>query len=546
MATMADALDQGRRPFAREAWADVYARLSVDEQAGVLDADDFERMATAAYLIGRNGESTNALARAHDMYVSRCEPERAARCAFWLCFQFMSSGEVARGSGWLARGRRLLAECDQDCAEHGYLLVPDAIGRLARRELATALEMFTRAAAIGERLGERDLTAFGRLGQGRTLISLNRTAEGIALLDEMMLTVTGGELTPIASGVVYCAVIEACMEILDLRRAREWTNALSEWCDDHPDVVPFRGNCMVARAEILQLHGAWADAMHYTERACVQLALPAGQPGIGLAFYQLGELHRLRGDFRFAEDSYRKAAQWIRKPRPGMALLRLAEGRVDAAQAGIRRLMGEPGDARTRADVLSACAEIMTAVGDFPSARDAADELSTIAKDLDAPFLRAVAAQVEGAVLLAEDHVVRALEPLRRAWSVWQELEIPYQAARTRVLIGMACARMGDQDAVEMEFDAARCVFQHLGAVPDIARVDDLSARTHSRPTGGLSAREIQVLRLVASGTTNRAIAAELFISEKTVARHVSNIFTKLRLSSRAAATAYAFKQGLV
>jgi DNA-binding CsgD family transcriptional regulator len=376
------------------------------------------------------------------------------------------------------------------------------------------------------------------------LIRLGKTAEGVMLLDESMVAVTADEISPIIVGGVYCSVIAACRDIFDLRRAQEWTAALNDWCASQPDAVHLRGFCCVHRAEMMQLHGAWPDAMREAERACDRLAEPPVHPAAGEALYQQAELHRLRGDFAKAEDAYRQASQFGRKPYPGLAQLRLAQGQVDAATAAIRRVLDESPH-YTKPRVLPAYVDIMLAAHDVPAARAAAEELTAIAAELDAPFLRAVSAQAIGAVLLAEQDARGALTALRRAWTLWRELDAPHDAARTSVLVAIACRALGDDDGVNMELDAARQIFTQLGAAPELGRLEELARERTPKAIGGLSAREVQVLRLVATGKTNRAIAAELRISEKTVARHISNIFVKLGLSTRAAATAYAYQHDL-
>jgi DNA-binding CsgD family transcriptional regulator/tetratricopeptide (TPR) repeat protein len=541
-----DTLAAGRECFVQHAWADCYEALTAVDRESPLGPDDLELVGLAAYLIGRESESVDALARAYQLLAEAGETERAARCGFWLAFELFNAGEFARGGGWLARAQRLLEEAGRDCVEQGYVLLPQAHQILGTGDPATAYAMFDRAAQVGERFHEPTLTALATLGKGQASMELGQTRRATALLDEVMVAVTAGEVFPIVAGIAYCAMIIVCQEAFDLRRAREWTTALSLWCESQPDLVPYRGQCLVHRAQLMQLHGAWPDAMEEAERARERLSDPPGQAAVGMALYVMGDLHRLRGEFAAAENAYREANHWGHLPQPGLSLLRLAQARVDAATTGIKRAVEEAPWQLARARLLPAYVEIMLAAVDLAAARAAAEELAEIAADLGAPYLQTLAADSLGAVLLAEGNGKAALEELRRAWAGWQQIDAPYEAGRVRVLIGLACRRLGDEDGCEMELDAARWVFQELGAVPDLARLEALAGKVVTEAACGLTAREVQVLRLVATGRTNRAISTELVISEKTVARHMSNIFTKLGLSSRSEATAYAYQHSLV
>ena len=538
-------LEQGRDAYVRRTWRDAYTSLSNADRTAPLDADDLERLATAASMVGRIDEFLALLERVYHAHLDRGEPLRAARSAGTLGMSLAVRGELGPAGGWFGRAERLVEREGRDNVERGYLLLPVAFQRHAMGDQGGAYDAAAAAAEIGERFGDSDLVALSRYLQGIVRINQARLDEGLRLLDEAMVGVTAGEVSPFYTGVVYCGVIACCEEAFDVRRAREWTNALTRWCEAQPQMVSFTGRCLAHRAGIKQLHGAWPDALAEAELARERSEEAMNIPAAGQAYYQQGELHRLRGDFAAAEAAYRDANRYGREPQPGLALLRLGQGDADAAAAAMRRALGETTEPLKRAALLPAYAEVMLAVGETESAHDAARELSATAAGSERGMLGAISAYVSGAVDLAAGEPEPALASLRQAQKVWQDLVAPYEVARVRVLIGLALRALGDEDSAALELDAARAAFEQLGAVPDVTRADSLAAGDRG-DTHGLSSRELEVLRLVAAGKTNREIASALVVSEHTVARHLQNIFHKLGVSSRTAAAAFAFEHELV
>jgi len=538
----ADRAKRAHGSFERRAWGDAFDQLTAAHREGQLDAEDLERLAVAAYMVGSDEVCEEAWVAAHHVWLGGGEAERAAGCAFWQALGLFFRGDLAPAMGWVARGGRLLEERRRESVEQAWLRMLTALPRLFEGD-ADVYSSFVDAGEIAERVADPDATAFARLCRGYALILRGEIADGMALLDEVMVSVTADEVAPILAGIAYCQVIALCQAVFDLRRAREWTEALTRWCDSQPDLVPFRGNCLVHRCEIFQLQGAWTEALDSARRACELLAGPPAWDVLGSAYYQLAEIQRLRGQYAGAEDSYRQASQAGRDPEPGLSLLRLAQGRVDLALPAIRRALDETEGPIARSRLLPACVEVMLEADEVAAARAAADELAGIAAQVDAPYLNALAAEASGAVQLADGNPRAALAKLRAAHRLWRNLQAPHHAARVRLLIAVACRALGDGAGAGLELEAARSALEVLGAAPELERLARLAGSP--RP-GGLSRREGEVLMQVAAGKTNRAIATELFISEKTVARHVSNIFTKLGLSSRAEATAYAYKHGLV
>jgi DNA-binding CsgD family transcriptional regulator len=547
MVRAVDELERGRECYARRAWTDAYESLSRADRAAPIRAEDLELLARSAYMLGRDDDYRGALERAYHTYLDAGNSPRAARCAWWVGHNLLFRGETAPARGWFARGQRLLDREDRDCVERGYVLIPVLLQHVVSGDHEAAHATAAEAAEIGERFGDRDLVAIALMEQGHALVRQGRTGEGLRLVDETMVAVTAGELSPIVAGIVYCNTIAFCRDVFELRRAREWTAALTRWCEQQPDMVAHQGLCLVHRAEIMTLGGAWRDALEEARRVGERFTQGVlNQRALGEAAYRQGEVYRLQGEFEAAEAAYREASRLGREPQPGLAQLRLAQGNKDAAAAAIRRAVSETTQPLKRAVVLPAYVEIMLAIGDSEAAGSACRELEEIAERQGSDMLGAMAAGARGEVALAEGDPQAALVQLRRAWQVWQELEAPHEAARARVLLGLTCHSLEDEDTAAMELEVARDVFAQLGAAPDVAWVESLTLRAPAGDRHGLTARELEVLRLVAAGRSNREIATSLVISEHTVARHLQNIYAKLRVSSRTAASKFAFEHDLV
>jgi len=520
-----------------EDWGEHYRQCAARDAEHELDVGELDRLATAAYMTGRDEEGFAVWGRAHQRCLAEGHVARAAMFGVRLAQALAFKGDIARSCGWVDRSQRLLDDANLDCVERGFLEHAAGMCRIfADGDIAGANAAFGRAAKIGQRFRDRELLTLARMGEGRCLIYLGEIGEGLALLDEAMVSVEACEIPPMAVGDAYCTVIDACYELFDLRRCEQWTDSFTRWCVAQGGLVLYRGHCLLHRAELLMLHGDWSDAVTVAQEACARLAEPINPLTLGGAHYVEGELHRLRGEFAMAEQAYERANALGCQPQPGMALLRLAQGRGDVAAVQLRRRLAEADQPIDRARILCAAAEILLAVDDVDGARAVADELTSVATELGSQLLRAHAALATGAVLLATGDVTTALVALRRADGDWIEMRVPHEEARTRLLIADACEALTDLETAAMERRTARSTLAALGG--------DVAPQRKLAP--GLTAREAEVLTLVARGKTNRAIAAELYISEKTVATHLNHIFTKLELSSRSAATAYAYEHNLV
>ncbi|MFF0109278.1 LuxR C-terminal-related transcriptional regulator [Streptomyces hirsutus] len=535
--------------MAREAWAEAYPLLRGLDPTR-LTPDDHAAFADAAWWTGRIEESITQRTRAHAGYAAAGAERRAGYTAWMLFYEHQLAGRSAVAAGWLRRARRHLRD-QPECVEQCYLSWVDTERAQERGAFDEAMETADRMGTTARRCGSADLLAMSVQAQAGVLMAQGRFTDGLAVLDEAMCTVMAGELSSFFTGWIYCLGLQRCMACADVERAAEWTEAAMSWCASMPAENNFRGLCRVHRVEVLDLRGDWPGAVAEALRTCEELP-PNERRTTARAFYLLGEIRRRRGEFGPAEEGYRRAHELGVDPQPGLALLRLAQGRAEAAAGSLRpALAGREDEGLERCRLLGAQVEVALALGRLDEARTAAGELTVLAGQWqrrcgsESTLLHAAAASAGGAVALAADAPGRALPLLHRALALWLELRIPYEAAQVRMTLAAADRACGDDEGARMELRAALEAFDRLGAEPDTRRAAALLASGPPRP-GGLTAREIQVLLLIAQGATNRSVAEELVISEHTVARHLNNIFAKLDVSSRAAATAYAYRHGLL
>jgi DNA-binding CsgD family transcriptional regulator len=535
-------LRRAREAYERREWVSAYQALSGLSDTE-LEPDDFVALATAAFLLGRTNDVVQALQRAFQAKLDLGDVPGAVRVAYWLTTTLWGAGEVAVGNGWLSKGGRLLDDFGEDVVERGYLQERVTLGHIMKGEFPDALQAAPKVTEYGRRFDDQDLLAVGLHMQGRLSIFSGSVADGLRLLDEAMISVVAGEVSPIFSGVVYCSSIEACQEISDFGRAGQWTHALTNWCDSQPGLVAFTGQCAVHRGQLMKLHGAFEDAVAELHHAAARYAESGAGPAVGLAYYERAEVHRLRGEHDAAEAAYDQAAEHGHPAQPGRALLWLKRGRRDAAVAAVRRLLTERQDPVHRSQVLGAAVDVLVEVGETAESAPLAEQLREIGAAFDCTALRAAGCYAAAKVALAQGGSEPGLAAAREAAAVWGGLEAPYEVARSRILVGRALRLLGDEDSAVTDLTAARDSLAELGAKP--AEREAAGLLGGAEAPGGLSPREIEVLRLVAAGRSNPQIAAELVLSEKTVARHLSNIFTKLEVGSRTAAAAFAFEHRL-
>jgi ATP/maltotriose-dependent transcriptional regulator MalT len=544
MADQTDGLDMARAALDRWAWSEALEHAQA-ASGGAHEADRLDIVADATWWLGRLDECIEAREQAYALYEAAGDRRGAGQCAVWLYEHHQMKARPAIGGGWLRRARRAL-EHDVESVEYGHLILREAEGAHGSGQLEQAGELAAQALALSRKVASADLEAEALQTMGRVLIDTGRHAEGLGHLDEAMLSAIEGRLRPYTTGKVYCSLISACEDLGDVRRAAEWTDATTRWSEHHP-LAMWPGICRVHRATVLQLRGDWGAAEREAQRACDELH--DFHTGIAAAGYgEIGEIRRRLGDLDGAEEAFAKAEELCGHRSAGLALLRLAQRRIDVASAIITGMLAEQTwNELARSKLLPARVQIAVAAGDLIGAADAADELDRIAAAYDSPALAASALSARGRLHLAQGDSAAACTTLQEALKHWQGLEVPYEVATARLLLGQACRNCGDEDGAMRSLDRAAAIFDQLGAALDARHTRDLTSSASATPLpGGLTAREAEVLSLVASGRTNKDIAAALHLSERTVARHLSNIFTKIGVTSRTAATAFAYENNLV
>ncbi|HEX2233899.1 MAG TPA: LuxR C-terminal-related transcriptional regulator [Thermoleophilaceae bacterium] len=533
----AELLDRARGAYGGRDWVVARERFREAAEGGALAGDDLYALANCSWWLGELDDALPALERAYRCYLQEGSPRTAALVALDVGYTCMIRGDAARGSGWLSRAERLL-ENEGPCAERGYIVYLEYEDALGRSDLEKALERAREVLEAGRRFDDATLAALGVLAEGRVRIAQDEVERGMALLDEAMVAATSDELDPGWAGNIYCNLMLACWQLADWRRAGEWTEVTARWCEAMPGAGPFMGICRVHRAQVLQARGEWRDAEAEARRVVDELAgfMPSM---VGEAHYALGDLRRQRGELGAAEESYRAAHRLGRDPCPGLAQLRLAQGRRQAAVSSITRALEASVDAPlTRARLLPATVEIALAADDVRRARRCAYELAAVASQYGTLGFKAEADGACGAVMLAEGDAAGAVPRLEDAVHAFQELRMPYHCARARLLLADAYRALGHADDAALEEQAGRTEFERLGVEPPVRAAASAPPRAD-----GLSAREAEVLGLVADGRSNQEIAAELSLSVRTVERHLATVYRKLGLhgrSARAAAIRYA------
>ena len=449
MADGASHLGHARELHKQSPWAEACEEFAAADRADQLEADDLERYAEAAQILGRGAEAIQLLRRAFNLRIEAGEVDPAITSAFWLFQALIINAEFARARGWAAQVRRSMPDVD-----NGWFLFTEAYFLIAAGDYDQAAQLLARAADLGSRRRETDLIAFATTVWGRALIKAGRLEEGLSRLDEAMLPVVERDTSPRATSMMYCSAIATCHEAREFGRAHEWTDALGAWLDSLPRLGgAYFGNCRIYRAYLMCLRGSWQEALQEVAFVCDDLSGNYGQLVAGHAHYQLAEIHRLLGHHPEAEASYRQAAALGGQTQPGLSLLRLTQGEVDKALLGIRRALAETPGQLERLDLLTAAVTVMLAAGEIDAARQATAELAAIAAVYTTPGVQAELAAARGAVALSDGDPATALPLLRNAARSWREIDAPHAVATVSVLIGLACRAVGDEDAAEVELE---------------------------------------------------------------------------------------------
>lgn len=535
-------VEEARRAYRDGDWTVAYRSFSEGDGADGLGPDDLVLFSTAAFMVGDVATMIDALGRAHEGFSKIGRHGEAARSALWLAANLASRHKMSEAGGWAERGRASLKLVEGPSVEEGFLLLPEILRLTAKGELEKAASMGADAIEIGRRFGDRDLTALAGNTRGRVLMLMGQSDQGFSAIDEAMLAVTEHATSPMVTGIIYCLAIGQCFGMMELRRASSWTQSLSDWCDSQHGLVAFTDECLAHRAEVMRYRGEWDGALVESRRSVDAGGFASVAAN---ARYQAAEILRLRGEYGAAEDAYREVSAAGGEAQPGLAMLRLAQGNEDAATVSVRRALREASDSAGLLRILPGYISVMVATGSIADAETATEELEAIAAASGVDSHRAWGHDARGLIEFAHGDPAAAARSFRSAAQLWDELGVPYEAAVSRATLAQALVEMGDQDGGDALFEASLRTFRSLGALPDVREIESLRASGPANPFG-LTDREVEVLSLVASGSTNRDIASNLVLSERTVDRHVSNIFVKMGVNSRAAATALAVREKIV